>query len=380
MSIILYEALLKLRDRTDMDFVSVVLDHCKVITDEKCPMSYVTWDKQVRRYKISVCQTSIDKGIETTMRDIVHEVLHIIYNHFDDKYKEGDRKQWNISMDCIINSNAFLAEDQNWSKDLCTFKSITGNKLNARDHTSKDIYEWLSKNKPATPNQPADDHSKMNEEECQCDESKEGQTQQGEGEGNKPSDRPTSLVEMLGEEKAKEVAQGVGTKEVLDEVTHLIKASQGLTMRREISNCLKRGNVNKTNMRRPTRRPLTAPFGRRKIKNKLTLVIDTSGSMVSDKDMIELIDHTFNECRKIGEVEVFMGDCGQSAHFKDCKTLPDLKGGGGSDFSWLKDIKSDQLIFITDGYITDDSDCDVCSLVVVKGNENLKTKTKQVRC
>jgi predicted metal-dependent peptidase len=365
----------------EMDFVSVILDHCKVVTDVTNPMSYVTWDKQSRRYKISICEATIKQGVPDTMRDIVHEVLHVVYNHFDEKYKEGERAHWNAAMDCIINSNSFLQEDKKWVAPLCTFASITGNKLNAKDHTSKDVYEWLQKNKPPQQQaggggmpQPKDDHSQMDikpDDGSGVDE--KGQPTAGQ------DDRPTNLVEMLGEDKAKELAQGVGTKEILDQVHHLIAVNKGANMKREISLCLKRGNISKTNMKRPTRRPLTAPFGRRKIKNKLTMVIDTSGSMVSDPEMKELIAHTFQECKKIGDVEVFMGDCGQSAHFKDCKALPDLKGGGGSDFGWMHDIKADQLIFVTDGYITDDSDCDVCSLVIVKGNDNLKTTTRQVR-
>jgi predicted metal-dependent peptidase len=373
---ILYEALLKLRDMPEMDFVSVILDHCKVVTDEKNPMSYVTWDKQVRRYKISVCQSTIDKGVPDTMRDIVHEVLHIVYNHFDEKYMEGDRIKWNAAMDCIINSNEFLQQDKNWLDNLCTFASVTGGRLNAKDHTSQDIYNYLQQQPKQQQQsgkgmpQPKDDHSQM---DLKPDDIIDGKA------GADSNDRPTSLVEMLGEQKAKEVAEGVGTKEVMDQVHHLIAANKELSMKREISLCLKRGNISKTNMKRPTRRPLTAPFGRSKTKNKLAMVIDTSGSMVCDPEMKELIAHAFEECRKIGDVEVFMGDCKQSAHYKDCKTLPELKGGGGSNFGWLRDIKVDQLIFVTDGYITDDSDCDVCSLVIVKGNNDLKTKARQVR-
>lgn len=367
-----------------LDFVCVILDHCKVVTDTTNPMSYVTWDKQARRYKISINENTIKAGVPDTMRDIVHEVLHVVYNHFDEKYKEGDRPSWNVAMDCIINSNSFLQEDKNWVAPLCTFASITGGKLNAKDHTSKDVYEWLQKNKPPKQvgggsgmPQPKDDHSQM---DLQPDDGS-GVDDKGQPipAGGGTDDRPTNLVEMLGEDKAKEVAQSIGTKEVMNQVHHLIAQNKGMNMKREISLCLKRGNINKTNMKRPTRRPLTAPFGRRKIKNKLTIVLDTSGSMVSDTEMKELLAHTFQECKKIGDVEVYMGDCKQAAYFKNCKELPELKGGGGSDFGWMRDIVSDQLIFVTDGFITDDSDCDVCSLVIVKGNNKLQTKARQVR-
>lgn len=380
-NMVLYEALLKLRNTPDMDFVSVILDHCTVFTDTKNPQSYVMWDNKARRYRVSVNEETVKEGVDATMRDIVHEVLHVVYNHFDDKYKEGDKNKWNQAVDCIVNSNPFLSADPKWIENKCTFKTLTGGKMNAKDHTSRDIYEFLVQQEEQQPEQPQgpqshDDHSQMKDE----GDPGEGDGDQDGDQEPQQSDRPKNLVEMLGDEKAKEVAQSIGTKEVMDEVTHLIQSAKGENMKREISNCLKRGNIKRTNILRPTRRPLTAPFGRRQIKNKLSIVIDTSGSMVCDPQMLELISHTFQECKKIGDVEVFMGDCSPSAHYKDCKTLPELKGGGGSNFEWLKDIQSDQLIFITDGYITDDSDCDVCSLVVVRGNPNLRTTARQVRC
>lgn len=408
---ILYEALLKLRDKPELDFVSVILDHCSVGTEKGSQLSFVKWDTKARRYKINISEPAVARGVECVMRDITHEVLHIVYNHFDDKYKTGEVPKWNQAMDCVINSNPFLQADPEWIKNVHTFQSLTGGRMNAQQHTSKDIYNWLLQNEPEQEKPQQDDHSQMNgspdpdkpgdepNPNGQPDPDKDGdqegeQPDGGQGDGdsesgetpepqeqdqNQQDDRPKSLVEMLGEDKAAEVAKGVGTKEVLDEVKHIIEAAKGESMRTAISRCLKRGNVRRVNMLKPTMRPLSTPFGRKKTKNKLALVIDTSGSMVCDPAMLEIIQHTFNECKKIGEVEVFMGDCSQGAHHKKCRELPPLVGGGGSDFGWLKDIEADQLIFVTDGYITDDKDVDVCSLAIVKGNKNLQTKARQVR-
>lgn len=368
----IYEAVLNLEKQ--FPELMCVLAQCDIVHESNIT-SYVYFSEKSNRFKINLSPQHIT-DIKKATGIITHELMHIVFDHVQEGIPSYIKKLseqgyslkdlmniLNVAMDCIINENSLIKESG--LDGLCLLKNVAPH-LNTAEHTSKDVFDHLFKNSKKVNVSSLDDHSKFNSED-ENDDGKDKKTQ------------PPKASDLLSSDELESIGKAAGNKELLDKIKTFTTDRKDSILKKEISKFLTKSIERKSSIAKASRRGISL-FGKYRKKNKSSLVIDTSGSMCDERE-VKLIDYCFNQCLMLGDVDVYMGDCSLGSTTKNAKKLPEIVGGGGSDFRWLKDISKncETLIFVSDAYITDLNDLKNVDLLLCTTDQDIKNLTNVVR-
>ena len=298
-----------------------------------------------------------------------HEVLHLCFKHLFNITK-FNASVYNQAADYIINDNIEdlvaryeellgPAPSNKLFSKLClapvlqkAIPELQDKRIAQMD--SLTLYKLLMENQDKTPQQNLMD-------------SHDGKDMGEDGEGSTPGKSiPQSLVDKLMSDAAKEASahkdQGRLPAEVEARVKELTKSKTDYKrLLKNFVSTLKHPEKQRTWLRRNRKYPVEVRGKRDTFLPKLVIIIDTSGSMVSEK-VHQAIAGEIKACSQTcGEIWVIAGDTKETFRLKITGSkfkVESLKftGGGGTDlqFGWTaaKLLKADGVICYTDGYIS----------------------------
>lgn len=339
---------------------------------------------------------------------ILHEVLHVIFNHFLFRDVRPDHLVDNIACDLVINQFC----DQNNKMERPADGQFLENykELNLKPMESTQYYyDQLLKAKQKKENSEGTEDSKAGPKGNKKGTS--GCKYFDEMLDNQPEDWHASWAEMTKDmnelekkllEKQiqsaiKEVAEQVEKqrgeipahlKDLVNKALEVKKPVMDwkILLRQFMGSCMN-ADPYKTR-KRPNPRFDEAPVQKLKPKVRGVLGVDQSGSM-SDRDIEEANNELYHLWKSGGMMDLFEWDAEANEHreYKGKLEWERCKGGGtrlGCAIEYVNENKKnwDFAIFATDGYIEDDIPrCEIPCLILItsNGNVNINTKHKVLR-
>jgi predicted metal-dependent peptidase len=315
-------------------------------------------------FNINFCQELSDKQFLTLL---AHEVCHFVFEHFG-RRQNRNSLIWNCATDYAIN---LMLSYQFTNKDFHLNDWLLDTKFD--DHSAERIYEAIKNKiniKLIITDLSDGNHANSDGEICDGEgitvlrdrrvplPSKEGKTEE-----QYESELQDYCRQAIAEGYTSAKSQGLlpaGVERIV--VGHLqpkVNWLQALRQKMRLS-CSRKASRD-VSWSIPNRRFLNSnfifPTNIGPEQPKIVFAVDTSGSM-SSEDLKQGIAE-LEDIRKKFNAKVYFIDCDSAVYesrwIKPFEALPQLKGGGGTDFEpvfkHIKDkrIKPDYCVFFTDG-------------------------------
>lgn len=296
-----------------------------------------------------------------------HEVLHILFKHLFRGQKKDPFLE-NVAADLVVNQYI-----DPWPLPTGAILLTMFPELNLLEGQTMEYYynELLKLTDPSAKELYPVSFNALNE--CKKNATTRGIHEFWSSNGERPSDRIFNRV--IKEAKAKSMDYGKLPQEIqraIESTTSPSKVSWKQILRLFNSSCGR--TVLRSTRRKESKRFEGNPGTKIKKLKRIAVAIDTSGSI--DKETLSLFWREIQQISRTGTTITIIECDAQiqtTYEFRKFKTLPTLKGGGGTNFdpviSWINQRSGyTGLIYFTDGFGPNTIKCKVPVLWCVYGN------------